>query len=127
MIRLIRKMPDDQKIHLLDYIESQMTGYRKHPRREESIPSAFVIGDQIFSDFIKNISAEGVFITTKRPQSVGDQISLNFMLKDHKRAIRVFGKIVRCDSNGFAVQFFQQSEQLLDYLDRSQFKPSDQL
>lgn len=125
LIRLIREMPDDQKIHLLAYIESQLSGYRKHPRREESIPSAFIIGDLIFSDFIKNISAGGVFITTKKPQSVGDEISLNFMLKDHKRAIRVFGKIVRCDSNGFAVEFFQEPEQLLDYLDRSRSETSD--
>jgi hypothetical protein len=117
LIALIKDMSEDQKIQLLNHIESQQAGYRKYPRKEESIPSAFVIGDQIFTDFIKNISAGGVFITTRKPQSVGDEISLNFTLSGHKRTIRVFGKIVRSDSNGFAVEFFQEPEPLLHYLD----------
>ncbi|MEW6673919.1 MAG: PilZ domain-containing protein [Thermodesulfobacteriota bacterium] len=117
LIGLIKDMPEDQKIQLLNYIETQQSGYRKYPRKEVSIPSAIVIGDHIFTDFINNISAGGVFVTTKRPQSVGDEISLNFMLSGHKKSIRVFGKIVRSDSNGFAVEFFQEPEQLLDYLD----------
>jgi len=119
LIGLIKDMPEDQKINLLNYIESQLAGYRKHPRKEVSIPSAFVIRDYIFTDFIKNISAGGVFITTKKSQSVGDEITLNFMISGHKRSFRVFGKIVRCDSNGFAVEFYQETEKLLDYLDRN--------
>jgi len=118
LIDLIKEMPEDQKIQLLNYIETQLSGYRKYPRKEVTIPSANVIGDHIFTDFIKNISAGGVFVTTKKPQSTGDEISLNFMLSGHKRTIRVFGKIVRSDSNGFAVEFFQEPEQLLDYLDK---------
>ena len=117
LIALIKDMPEDQKIHLLNYIESKHAVYRKYPRKEESIPSAFVIRDQIFTDSIKNISAGGVFITTKKSQTVGDEITLNFMISGHKRSFRVFGKIVRSDANGFAVEFFQEPEQLLYYLD----------
>jgi len=116
LIRLIKEMSEDQQITLLNSIESHLEGYRKYPRKEESIPSAFVVGDRIFSDFIKNISAGGVFITTKNPQSVGDEISLNFILSGRKRTIRVSGKVVRSDSNGFAVEFLKESEKVLDYL-----------
>ena len=66
LIGLIKDMPEDQKINLLNYIESQLAGYRKHPRKEVSIPSAFVIRDYIFTDFIKNISVGGVFIIMKK-------------------------------------------------------------
>lgn len=117
LIRLIKDMPEDQKIHLLHHIESQLSGYRKYPRKEESIPSAFVIGDHVFTDFIKNISAGGVYVSTRKPQSVGDEISLNFKLSGQKKAIRVFGKIVRSDTKGFAVEFFQEPEKLFDYLE----------
>ena len=116
LMGLIKDLSEDQKIKLLKYIENQLACQRKYPRKEESIPSAFVIGDQIFTDFINNISAGGVFITTKKPQAVGDELSLNFMLGGRKRAIRVFGKVVRSETNGFAVEFFQEPEQLLDYL-----------
>ncbi|MDF1591373.1 MAG: PilZ domain-containing protein [Desulfobacterales bacterium] len=118
LIGLIKEMSEDQKIHLLNYIESQQAGYRQYSRKAESIPSAFVVGDQIFTDFIKNISAGGVFITSKKPQSVGNEVSLNFMLGGRKRAIRVFGKIIRSDANGFAVEFCQESKQVLRYLNR---------
>lgn len=119
LIGLIREMPDDQKIHLLNYIENQLSGYRKYPRKEVSIQSAFVVGDHVFTDFIKNISAGGVFITTKNPPTVGDEISLNFLLSGHNRAIRVLGKVLRSDSNGFAVKFFKAPEPLLDDWDRT--------
>ena len=71
-----------------------LRGSRKFPRKEVSIPSAYVIKDQIYTDVIKDISAGGVYITTKKSQAVGDEISLNFMLSGHKRTIRVYGKII---------------------------------
>jgi hypothetical protein len=37
LIALIKDMPEDRKIHLLNYIESQQGIYRKYPRKEESI------------------------------------------------------------------------------------------
>jgi len=111
---LIKNMPEDQQIKLLEYIESQQSGYRKYPRKEVSIPSAYVIEDHVFTDFIKNISAGGVYITTKKPQSVGDEISLNFLLSGHNRPVRVFGKIVRSSHNGFAVKFYEKIEELLN-------------
>ena len=111
---LIRDMPEEQQINLLDYIERQQAGYRKYPRKEITIPSAYVIEDHVFTDFIKNISAGGVYITTKKSQAVGEEVSLNFMLSGRKRPIRVFGKIVRSGHNGFAVQFYEKVEELLN-------------
>ena len=96
------------------YIESQQAGYRKYPRKEVSIATAYVVQDNIYTDFIKNIGAGGVYITTKKSQSVGDEISMNFMLTGHKRPIRVFGTIIRSTPNGFAVKFYEKVEELLN-------------
>ena len=114
LVALIKDMPENQQIKLLDYIESQQAGYRKYPRKELSIPSAYVIEDHIFTDFIQNVSAGGVYITTKKSQAVGDEVSLNFILSGYKRPIRVFGKIVRSGQKGFAVQFYEKVEELLN-------------
>ena len=113
LIVLIKDMPEDQQIKLLSYIEGQQAGYRKYPRKEVSIPSAYVIKDHIYTDFIKDISAGGVYITTEKSQSVGDEISFNFMLSGYRRTIRVFGKIIRSTSNGFAAKF-EKVEELLN-------------
>jgi hypothetical protein len=78
LIELIKDMPEDLQIKLLIYIESHQFGFRKHSRKEVSIPSAYVIKDHIYTDVIKDISAGGVYITTNKSQSVGDDISLNF-------------------------------------------------
>ena len=113
LIALIKDMPEDQQIKLLINIERQQAGSRKFPRKEVSIPSAYVIKDQIYTDVIRDISAGGVHITTKKSQAVGDEISLNFMLSGHKRTIRVYGKIIRSTPNGFAAKFYEEVEELL--------------
>ena len=117
LIKLIKDMPEDQHRKLLSYIESQQAGYRKYPRKEVSIATAYVVQDNIYTDFIKNIGAGGVYITTKKSQSVGDEISMNFMLTGHKRPIRVFGKVVRLSTNGFAVKFIEALEDPLNKLE----------
>jgi hypothetical protein len=117
LIKLIKDMSEDQQRKLLSYMESQQAGYRKYPRKDVSIATAYVIKDTIYTDFIKNISAGGVYIITNKSKSVGDEISMNFMLTGHKRPIRVFGKVVRIGPTGFAVKFIEDLEDLIDKLD----------
>jgi len=116
LIILIKDMSEDQQRKLLSYIESQQTEYRKYPRKDVSIATAYVIQDNIYTDFIKNISAGGVYVITKKSQSVGDEISMNFMLTGHQRPIRVFGKVVRISTTGFAVKFTKDIEDLINQL-----------
>lgn len=115
----INDLNEDQQRDLLDYLERQKTGYRKHKRQDCSIAVDYTIRDRTFKDFIKNISAGGVYIRTKQTHSAGRDISMDFKITGYPKPIRVFGKIVRCDPNGFAVEFFQEIEELLDDLDRN--------
>ncbi len=114
LIELIKELSEDQQKNLLDLIKSRQSGYREHPRKEVSVATDYIIKDKTYKDFIKNISAGGVYITTKKSQSVGDEISMNFMLTGHKRPIRVFGTIIRSTPNGFAVKFYEKVEELLN-------------
>ena len=111
---LINDLNEDQQRDLLDYLERQKTGYRKHKRKDCSVAADYIVQYEIFRDFIKNISAGGVYIRTKHIHYVGRDISMDFNITGHPKSIRVFGKIVRSDTNGFAVEFFQEIEELLD-------------
>jgi PilZ domain len=62
----------------------------------------------------RDISSTGAFLTTTDPLPVGTDIELNFLLspqelsngtKNRKVTIRTFGKVIRTDEEGMAVQF----------------------
>ena len=62
---------------------------------------------------IKNIGAGGLYIRTSRKVAEGQPIVLEFPLLRFDNTIRVTGKVVRTDSDGFAVAF----DALLDALE----------
>ena len=114
LIRRIKKMPEDQQRSLLNEIKKRQKAYRDHPRLESSIPANYIIEDKTYKDFIKNISAGGVFIATNKSQYVDHEVSLYFRLSGYEKPIKVFGRIVRSDHNGFAVKFYEKVEELLN-------------
>ena len=113
LIALINDMPEDQLKDLLNHLETKQTGDRKYQRKEIPIAADYIIQNKTYKDFIKNISAGGVYITTQQSQSIGQDISINFTLPDYQESIRVYGKIVRKDPHGFAVEFDDELEELL--------------
>ena len=58
-----------------------------------------------WTDTIQNLSVSGLFIETRIPFFVGDELSMTFSLTDAENPIKITGKIVRVDSNGIGVQF----------------------
>ena len=114
LINLIHDMTEDQLRNLLNLIENQQSGYRKHHREDCSIVTDYIVRDKTYKDFIKNISAGGVYIKTQQPQVLGQDIFINFTLPDYHEPIRVYGKIVRIDSEGFAVQSLINLQMILE-------------
>jgi hypothetical protein len=66
------------------------------------IPVDYMVNKKVYREFIHDISANGVFIGCSAPPSTGDEIVLTFAWKEHFKSS---GKVVRTDTNGFAVQF----------------------
>jgi len=58
-----------------------------------------------YKDYIQDISAGGVFIETRMPFSVGQEVSLSFPLPDHEKYIRITGEVVRTSPQGIGVKF----------------------
>ena len=61
--------------------------------------------DRIHKDFIQNISVGGVFIETRMPFSVGQQVSLSFPLPNYQKYLKILGEVVRTSSQGIGVKF----------------------
>lgn len=54
---------------------------------------------------VKDISSEGMFLETRFPHNVGDQISIAFQLRNSKHPMKIDGQIARCSHTGVGVKF----------------------
>ena len=79
---------------------------RNHPRRPFSRPLRFGIEKDIYTGSTKNISAAGVFITTKEKLKVGQLLHLNLPLKKGEM-VGTIGQIVWINDEGFGLKFLK--------------------
>jgi Tfp pilus assembly protein PilZ len=104
-------MSEDHQKDLLDSLEKQQRGFRKYQRSPCSIETDYTIQDSAYKDFIENISAGGVYIKTNQNHTLGQEVTMTFMLAGHSKSIIVTGKIVRVSANGFAVKFNRELQE----------------
>jgi Tfp pilus assembly protein PilZ len=86
---------------------------QQRSRRTSYIIAEYTVKEGTHRDVIKNIGAGGLFIRTSRKIAEGQSILLEFPLFRFDNTIQVSGKVVRVDSDGFAVAF----DALLDVLE----------
>ena len=110
LLNLIFDMSMEKKLKLLKLIDKwESKGARKHNRKPLLIPIDYTTKYLAFKDVIKNISASGVFIETRMPFTVGQDITMTFRLPKSRKLIQATGEIVRSDSHGIGVKFKRQS------------------
>jgi len=79
---------------------------RKYPRRSTLIDITYSSDQRrIFEDFIRNISAGGLFIETNLLSELGQKLTMTFSHPASGDPIRVLGKVIRVDSEGIGVKF----------------------
>jgi len=79
---------------------------RKYPRRSTLIDITYSSDQRrIFEDFVRNISAGGLFIETNLITELGQKLTMTFSHPDSGDPIKVLGKVVRVDSGGIGVKF----------------------
>jgi hypothetical protein len=84
--------------------QSKRVDKRRYYRRDSSIYAICETDQSYFRDFIKNVSAEGLFTETETPLSIGDDLFISFFHPDSKISIKITGKIVRVDPKGIGVK-----------------------
>ena len=114
LIELINGLSESQQRELLSMLNDwQRPEQRKHPRKGCFMAVDYADRDRVFKDFIKNISACGVFIETNTPFSIGKGISLTFSSSNYERPIKITGKIVWTGTLGIGVQFKSENQDLV--------------
>jgi len=106
LIALINKMSAARRRALLGLVEDwQYTRRREHTREPCFLAVDYGTRDGVFKDFITNMSASGVFIETRMPFAVGQEITLTFSSSNYEDPIKITGKIAWGGPRGIGVKF----------------------
>jgi uncharacterized protein (TIGR02266 family) len=106
LIEIIKNMSkEDQQTLLEDLEEKLLQGKRKHDRKPFLMVVDYSTKDHVYKDFIRNISAGGVFIETRMPFTVGKEVSLTFPIPNSQKHIKIIGEVVRTTPHGVGVKF----------------------
>ena len=116
VLELIQRMPGDRLIKLLNDLEgeaaarSKLDGDRKDLRINCLISVDYSDSNRFFKDYIQDISSSGVFIKTREPFSIGEEIVLSLSLSEDDSAFRIPAEVVRTSPDGIGVMFKVESQ-----------------
>ncbi|MEJ2657005.1 MAG: PilZ domain-containing protein [Desulfobacterales bacterium] len=106
---IIDDMSDPEMRRLLKDLENWKKSKdekREYPRRSTFIDVTYSSDQRrIFEDFVRNISAGGLYIETNLITELGQKLTMTFSHPDSGDPIKVLGKIVRVDTKGIGVKF----------------------
>ena len=102
----ILKLSQEQQTQVMIYIEELLAENKRiSVRKECKIPISYATQNRIYSDNIADISKSGLFIKTKKPLDVGEEIVLSFNMHGYDRPFKIKGNIVRSNQQGLGVEF----------------------
>ena len=95
----------DQRALLKELEERRREDRREFARKPYRKEVVFATDHRAYSEFIRDISASGLFIETTSPLEVGQEIKLVLSLPNRERPIKIAGEIVRVTEKGIGVKF----------------------
>lgn len=109
IFEIIDGMSDTEMRQLLKDLEGWQKSKdekRKYSRRSTFMDITYSSDQRrIFEDFVRNISAGGLFIETSLVTELGQKLTMTFSHPDSGDPIKVLGKVIRVDSGGIGVKF----------------------
>jgi Tfp pilus assembly protein PilZ len=109
IFEIIDDMSETEMLRLLKDLEKWQKSKnekRKHPRKSTLIDITYSSDQRrIFEDFVRNISAGGLFIETSLLSELGQKLTMTFSHPNSGDPIKVLGKVIRVDSEGIGVKF----------------------
>jgi Tfp pilus assembly protein PilZ len=110
LFQIILNLPEEKQSVLLQYAEELLIKEKRaFIRKTCSIPISYATYDRVYTSTIKNISQKGVFIETKRPLFVGEELIMSFSMTGFGKALKVRGEIVQVSRSGIGVEFKNMS------------------
>jgi type IV pilus assembly protein PilZ len=112
LVELVITMPDKERRALLEELEKAIPGgKRRHPRKDLFTVVDYAVQGRTYKDFVQNIGTGGIFIETRRPLSIGQEIAMTFPLPGAQNHIKIVGEVVRTTDEGIGVKFKLADEQ----------------
>lgn len=106
LFEIILNLTEEKQHLLLKYAEELLIKEKRaFIRKSCSIPVSYATYDRVYSNTIKNISQNGVFIETRRPLFVGETIIMSFPMQGFDKPLRIKGEIVQVNRLGVGVEF----------------------
>ena len=98
---LILDLNEAQQVALLKKAEELFSKEKRtSPRKSCRLPVRFLTFDRIYSGHITNISPSGIFIETKKPLIVRDDILVDFSLEGVNESLRLRGVVIHANGGG---------------------------
>lgn len=105
LIKLILNLNEEHKKALLKKGQELLSKEKRAPRKSCSMTVRYTTFDRVYSDRVKNISQSGVFIETRKPIFVGEEILMEFKVEGVKKPLKIKGEVVHASSRGVGVEF----------------------
>jgi hypothetical protein len=106
LFNLILHMNHAQQARLLEKAEELFSNERRvYQRKSCRIPVRYATYDRIFSNYITNMSQNGIFIETQKPLFIGEEVILNFKLEGFNEPLKIKGEVAHATRSGVGVEF----------------------
>jgi Tfp pilus assembly protein PilZ len=105
LIKLILSLNEEHQQALLKKGRELQSKEGRSPRKSCQIPVKYRTFDRVYSDRIMNISQSGVFIETRRPIFVGEEIVMDFKIEGVNKPLKIRGKVVNASNRGVGIEF----------------------
>jgi len=105
LIKLILSLSEEHQKALLKKGRELLSKEKRAPRKSCKIPVKYATFDRVYSDRIMNISQSGVFIETRRPIFVGEEILMEFKLEGVNKTLKIKGNVVHASNRGVGIEF----------------------
>jgi Tfp pilus assembly protein PilZ len=105
LIKLILSLNEEHQEALLKKGRELLSKKGRAPRKSCQIPVKYKTFDRVYSDHIMNISQSGVFIETRKPIFVGEEILMDFKIEGVNKPLKVRGKVVHALNRGVGIEF----------------------
>ena len=113
----ILKLSQEQQTQVMIYMEELLAENKRiSVRKECKIPISYAAQNRIYSDNVADISNSGLFIETKGPLTVGEEIVLSFNMHGYDRPFKIKGNIVRSNQQGIGVEFNEVNPYIAEML-----------
>lgn len=106
LFQIAVELNEDQQEELLSHAEQLLIeDKRENIRRSCNIPISYAANDRVYSNQITNISANGLFIETRRSLIRGEEVIMAFKLEGFDKSLKLRGEITRANQSGVGVAY----------------------